>query len=114
MTTVKKLINQCDRFEDAGKFNWKPMEWIEIEEPRVYLVQFLTILASVLWIHCSFLEERIAAIRMTTQQGISHQNSNLIGQIQSNPHEIMQLNETSLTNIAVIIHTSLKKRQIHS
>ena len=37
--------------------------------------------------------ERVAVIKVTTQQGISHQDSSLINQVLSNPPEIKNLNE---------------------
>ena len=48
-------------------------------------------------------EEGVAVIKATTYQGNSRQDSSLISQILSNPTEITNLNEASLTNIADMI-----------
>ena len=48
-------------------------------------------------------KERVAVIKATTHQGISHKDSSLISQVLSNPPEITNLNEAGLINIAEMI-----------
>ena len=48
-------------------------------------------------------EERVSVIKVTTQQGISHQDSSPISQILSNQPEITNLNQACLSNTADMI-----------
>ena len=48
-------------------------------------------------------EERVAVIKVTTHQCISHQDSSLISQVLSNPPKITNLNKACLTNIADMV-----------
>ena len=47
MTIVKKLVNLSGSFEVTAKFSWEPMELFRKGDAHVYLLQFVTILASV-------------------------------------------------------------------
>ena len=73
----------------------------------MYLLQFATILTSVLntlqFVHVETgqtPEESIAVIKATTHQGISHQDNSLISQVLSNLPEITNSNEACHPNIA--------------
>ena len=72
-------------------------------DTNVYFLEFVTIPASVFWIHCILHmlrlapEDRVAVIKATTHQGISCQDSSLISQ---KLYNLMHLYEASIINIA--------------
>ena len=89
MTTVKKLVNSSGGFEDAAKFNWEPLESFE---NRRCLCIFVTVcdnpgkgvLNTLQFAHVEAGQtsvDRVAIIKTTTHQGISRQDSSIIGQL---------------------------------
>ena len=88
-------------FEDAGKFNWEPMESLENRRCRCVFITVCDnsskyVLHKLWFVHIETghtPEERVAVIKTTTRKGISHQDSSLISQIHSNLPEITHLNK---------------------